>query len=185
MANRQDFINWFKVARRLPLPQVDTSEIPGRSGRYGELYTQSLVSTRQVLAEEGTYFSITNPTPGTAIAYGSSGTNATFSDTVPFLQILNTANPGDMNAPIVYPDYIKLAQLGTAPASTTSVRAALKLDNGFRVATAGTPGNQRAAVREHEPCHGTAREPRGHILWCGCDDPGGIRCRPSDCELAG
>ena len=139
MANRQDFINWFKVARRLPLPQVDTSEIPGRSGRYGELYTQSLVSTRQVLVEEGTYFSITNPTPGTAIAYGSSGTQATFVDTVPFLQILNTGNPGDPNAPIVYPDYIKLAQLGTAPASTTSVRAALKLDNGFRVATAGTP----------------------------------------------
>jgi hypothetical protein len=58
---------------------------------------------------------------------------------VPFIQVLNTGNPGDPNAPLVYLDYIKLIQIGTAPASTTHVQAALKLDNGFRVSTAGTP----------------------------------------------
>jgi hypothetical protein len=139
MANRQDFIGWAKVARRVPLPQVDTSEIPLRSGRYGELYVQALVPSKAVLAEEGTYFTCTNPTPSTAIAYGSGGTQATFVDTVPFMQVLNTGNPGDPNAPVVYMDYLKLISNGTAPASTTHVEMAARLDNGFRVATAGTP----------------------------------------------
>ena len=132
MANRQDFIGWAKVARRVPLPQVDTSEIPLRSGRYGELYVQALVPSKAVLAEEGTYFTCTNPTPSTAIAYGSGGTQATFVDTVPFMQVLNTGNPGDPNAPVVYMDYLKLISNGTAPASTTHVEMAARLDAGLK-----------------------------------------------------
>jgi hypothetical protein len=132
-------MGWGKVGRAKPLPQVDTSQIPLRAGRYGDLYMQNVVPTKHVLAEEGTYFALTNPTPGTAIAYGSGGTQATFSDTVPFMQILNTGNPGDPNAPIVFMDYLKLIENGTTPASATTLHAVARLDNGFRTATGGTP----------------------------------------------
>jgi hypothetical protein len=137
--NIQDFMGFGKVGRAKPLPQVDTSQIPLRAGRYGELYVNALVPTKQTLVEEGTYFVTTNPTPSTAIAYGSAGTQATFVDTVPFIQVLNTGNPGDPNAPVVYVDYLKLISNGTAPASSTHVHMAARLDNGFRVATGGTP----------------------------------------------
>lgn len=140
MGIRQDFVNWLRVSRVKPQYSPNTLEMAMRGGPDGSLFMQSLVPTKQVLCDEGSYFVTTNPTPSTGLAYGSAGTQTTFSDTVPFMQIINIGNPSDPNAPSVFFDYLKLLQIGgTAPATTTSVGAAVKLDNGFRASTAGTP----------------------------------------------
>lgn len=140
MGIRQDFISWLKVSRVKPQYQVGTSEMPTRGSPDGTVYVQSIVPTKQVLADEGSYFITTNPVPQSVLAYGSAGTQTAFSDTVPFMQIINTGNPGDPAAPTIFLDYLKLIQIGgTAPATTTSMGMAIKLDNGFRAATAGTP----------------------------------------------
>lgn len=123
------------VARSLPVALVDKAETDLRVNKYGELVNPAL-SERNRAADDGGYFVATNPTPSTAIAYGSGGTNATFSDTVPFMNVVNTAATGGKR---VYLDYLKLIQNGTAPASTTSVHYAIKIDNVARTATAGTP----------------------------------------------
>jgi hypothetical protein len=138
MGNPADVLNQIVASRVKPLIVPDTTPTKQRGARDGTAYVQALFS--KVLCEEGSYFSTTNPTPSTPIAYGSGGTQATFSDTVPFMQIINTGNPGDPTCPIVFLDYLKLIQVGgTAPASTTAVHMAIKLDNGFRASTAGTP----------------------------------------------
>ena len=129
---------WGRVSRAKPQAIPETQEVPARTTRYGALVTESIVPTKHVLSDEGSYFMATNPTPGTAIAYGSAGTQASFSDTVPFMIIKN----GDTSSAIgkrLYIDYLKLIQIGgTAPATTTSVNAALKIDSKNRDPTAGT-----------------------------------------------
>jgi hypothetical protein len=136
----QDLQAWLKASRVKPQLQPNTTQMPARGSQDGAIYTQSLVPTKHVLADEGSYFVTTNPTPQTVLAYGAAGTQAAFSDTVPFMQLINTGNPGDPAAPLVWFDYLKLIQIGgTAPATTTSVGFAIKVDNGFRAATAGTP----------------------------------------------
>lgn len=140
MANILDFLGRIQVSRTKPLttPQNQPAAIRGLSD--GTQMVQNMVPTKHQLSDEGSYFITTNPTPSTVLAYGSAGTQATFSDTVPFMQLINTAGPNDPNAPILFFDYLKLIQIGgTAPASTTSVQYAIKVDNGFRASTAGTP----------------------------------------------
>ncbi len=139
MANPADVLAQGAASRAKPLTVPDTQNVKMRTSREGALYVQSISPGKQVLCEEGSYFVTTNPTPSTAIAYGSAGTQATFVDTVPFIQVINTGNPGDPNAPIVYLDYLRLIISGSVPASTTAIHMAGKLDNGFRAATAGTP----------------------------------------------
>src|SRR5712692_3293372 len=131
-----NLIGW--VQRNLPSPKVDgiVDSIPWRAGRYSERYVLSPMPTRQLLVDEGVYFAITNPTPGTKIDYGSAGTQASFSDTVPFMLVKNNDNPGGKR---LFLDYVKVIQIGgTAPATTTSVQAAVKIDNVNRQNTAGT-----------------------------------------------
>ena len=138
MSVRTDIIQFFRTSKNLPPAQTDTNEIAIRGTRYGEAIVQNVITTKQALCDEGSYFVTTNPTPGTPIAYGAAPPQS-FSDTTPFIQIINTATPGDQNARRVFVDYIKLIQIGgTVPASSTSVGAALKLDQGFRTPTAGT-----------------------------------------------
>lgn len=140
MAARQDVVGWLKTSRVKPQIQPNTSEMPARGSPDGTLYTQNVVPTKHVLVDEGSYFITTNPTPQTVLAYGAAGSQAAFSDTVPFMQLVNTGNPGDPAAPVVFPDFLKIIQIGgTAPATTTSVGVVMKLDSGFRASTAGTP----------------------------------------------
>lgn len=136
----QDALIRALASRIKPQYTPNTQQVVLRGSPDGAQYVQSLVPTKQVLCDEGSYFVTTNPTPSTPIAYGSGGTQTSFSDTVPFLQVINTGNPGDPAAPVVFVDYLKLLQIGgTAPASTTSVNVVARLDNGFRASTAGTP----------------------------------------------
>ena len=140
MANRQDTIGYGVALRNPPLQQLDGSDIRARLSRYGELGVPAVVSTKQGLVDEGSYYVCTNPVPSTVLAYGNAGSQASFSDTVPFLQIVNFGNFGDSSAKRVFPDYLKVIQIGgTAPASTTSVQLAAVLDNQVRLSTSGTP----------------------------------------------
>jgi hypothetical protein len=135
----QNLTAWLRTARAIPLRQIDQQDLPIRGNGYGDI---SVVGNwlRQQAMDEGSYFVTTNPTPGTGLAYGSAGTQVSFSDTVPFIQVINTGNPSDPSAKTIWLDYLKLVQFGgTAPATTTSVQLAAKVDNGFRAATAGTP----------------------------------------------
>lgn len=135
-----DFLNWLTVSRAKPQYVPATNKVEARGSQDGSLYVLNRVPTKQILCDEGSYFVTTNPTPSTPIAYGAAGTQATFADTVPFLQIINTGNPGDPEAPTVFIDYLKLIQIGgTAPATTTSLNMVARLDSGFRASTAGTP----------------------------------------------
>jgi hypothetical protein len=123
-----------KVSRALPAPVSADGAVVGnpRASRYLEQLVQPVVLTKHVLADEGAYFLATNPTPGTAIAYGSAGTQAAFSDTVPFFLIKNNAALGGKRT---YLDYLKLLESGTAPATTTSVQVAIKVDSANRFPT--------------------------------------------------
>lgn len=123
-----------KVARALPAPTTADGALIGnpRASRYLEQIVQPIVMTKHTLADEGSYFVATNPTPGTAIAYGAAGTQASFSDTVPFFVIKNNASPGGKRT---YLDYLKLLENGTAPATTTAVQLAIKVDSANRFPT--------------------------------------------------
>lgn len=123
------------ISRALPVALSDNTEVNPRVTRYSELVNPLL--PRQLYADDGCYFVTTNPTPNTVLAYGSAGTQATFSDTVPFMQIKNTAGTNGRRA---YLDFLKIIHRGgTAPATTTEVHYAVKIDNIDRTATAGTP----------------------------------------------
>jgi len=99
-----------------------------RGGRYGEQYVLPLIPTKHLLADEGSYFIATNPTPGTALAYNI---QAAFSDTVPLFYVQNNDSKANPFGKRLYLDYIKLI-CTTAPASSTGVRFALKTDPAIR-----------------------------------------------------
>ncbi len=132
-------VSQVRTRRLRPPVQSDGDLITPRGLRDGTAAVQNLVPTKQALVEDGSYFVVTNPTPESVLAYGSAGTQATYSDTVPFMQIINTGQKDNPAEPVIYPDYLKVIQIGTAPATTTSVQFALKLDNAIRTATGGTP----------------------------------------------
>lgn len=142
----------------LPAAIPDTTMAQQRGGKYGEASVLSIVPSKHVLADEGSYFVATNPTPGTKIDYGSAGTQASFSDTVPFMVFQNTAVAG--SGIRMFLDYVRLLQIGgTAPATTTSVQIAAKIDSVLRTETAGaltgtTPLNANS---------GSSRQPIGRV----------------------
>lgn len=129
-----------KVSRTLPAATPDGPAAIGnpRGSRYLEQYVLSLVPTKHLLADEGQYFVTTNPTPGTPITYAL---QTAFSDTSALIVIKNNDNPGGKR---IYLDFLKLL-LGAAPATTSSIQYAVKLDNINRQPTAGsqtlTPAN--------------------------------------------
>ena len=136
------------VGKTKPSYMQQNTRAAARGSPFGEQYVQSVIPTKHVLAEEGSYFVVTTPVPGTAITYGSAGSQATFSDTVPFLQIANVGSASgselDHNpTPTIWLDYLKIISTAV-PATTTGLQAAIVLDNGARTATAGTPVIQPA-----------------------------------------
>src|ERR1700733_12455282 len=98
-------LHWALANRVLPAPAAgDNVNQPVRSSRYGELIAQLLQGSRlTMLADEGSYFVATNPTPGTAIAGAAAPT--AFSETVGLLSIFN-GNQVANNAKQIYLDFI-------------------------------------------------------------------------------
>ena len=142
-------------SRALPNPQADQRApvTNVRGGRYGEQYVLPLLSSKHVLADEGSYFIATTPTPGTGIA---STLSATFSDTVPLLYIQNNDSKSNPLGKRMYLDYIKLI-VTVVPASGTNCRWALKTDPQLRTFTANNtlaivPTSPNADVAQQSVC---------------------------------
>ncbi len=130
-----------QVRRRLPIPAgAEGDDIIGRANPYGDLYANIIAGGRQTLADQGSYVVVTNPTPGTAITWGTGGATVTnaFTDTTALCVYKNNDSAGQ-NAKRMFLDYLKIIVIGgTVPATTTSAHAAVKIDNQSRTASAGT-----------------------------------------------
>ena len=142
-------------ARAVPSPQSDQKApvTNVRGGRYGEQYVLPLIPTKHLLADEGSYFIATNPTPGTALAYNI---QAAFSDTVPLFYVQNNDSKANPFGKRLYLDYIKLI-CTTAPASGTGARFAIKTDPAIRTistnnTTAITPTSPNSDVATQSVC---------------------------------
>jgi hypothetical protein len=88
--------------------------------------------TVHALADEGSYFVATNPTPGTGIATTTSvvdGANsgATSAQTRPLMIVYNGASPNDPNAKNLYPLYLNMS-FTTVPAVGTVWQTAMWLE---------------------------------------------------------
>lgn len=127
-----------EVHRQLPIPTVEGQVGPIRGSRYNEIYVQNVVPSKQVLADEGSYFVGTNPTPGTAVTFATIAGATSYVNTVAFCVFKNNDNAGNPKAKRTYLDTIRLILMGTAPATTTVMHYAVVLDNAIRIPTAGS-----------------------------------------------
>lgn len=130
----QDFQNWLRISRGLPQPLSDTNQGQQRGSRYGEGYVQSLIQKSHILADEGSYFVTTNPTPLTGLATIAALT--TLTDTSPFLLIKNNASQStNLRA---FFDFLRLRC--TVPGtSSTSLNFAVKIgSNAQRYSSGGS-----------------------------------------------
>jgi hypothetical protein len=115
------------VARSLKAAQAmadsgQSSQGGQRIGKYNEPYSLSLVPTKHLLADEGSYWSITNPTAGTGVAFAQV---VAFSATSALFAIFNANKAGGARS---YLDTLRLILTGTAPATTVSMEFSVVLD---------------------------------------------------------
>lgn len=104
--------------RGLPQAKPDNTDSgPIRFGRYDEAMVVPIVNPKIALADEGSYFVGTTPTPGTGIAMTIS---TSFSDTVAMFAIQNTDDEANNNNRRIYLDYLRLILSGTAPTAVVS-----------------------------------------------------------------
>jgi hypothetical protein len=99
--------------------------------------SNTILQSPQVQAQYGSRFVVTNPTPGTGLQMGLI---TAFSDTTAaFIAFKNNDSVGGKS---VYLDKIKLLLTGTAPATTTVLHMAVKIDSTSRTPTAGSPASE-------------------------------------------
>jgi len=150
-----DFTGYRFVSELLPTPTADNGQARPRTNRYGDQYTNIMNGSRHNLVKAGMYHLFTNPTPSTAIAYGSAGTQATFSDTAAFMVVKNNNALSDPAPKDLCLDYLRLLVNGTVPASATSTQFAIKIDNVSRVPSANfsllAPVNARLRSTAGQP----------------------------------
>lgn len=118
MAAKTDVLLGITPARTRPVATQDAGGSAGiyaRGGRYGELVAAGLLTTKHLLADEGSYFTAGVATPGTGITMAAAVT--AFSDTNGFFVIKNNASPASGKR--LYMDYIKLI----VTAATTAVQS--------------------------------------------------------------
>ena len=123
-----------QAARALPtaIAADGTVDQPVRLNEYRELVMANQTPpTNHQLANEGSYYIVTTPTPGTGLA---SDIKTSYSATVPFAYIFNSGLSGGRSDLRVFLDYIKLI-VTVAPASTTQSHWALVLDTAARAIT--------------------------------------------------
>ena len=103
-----------KVGRALPTPVADGLSVDARFGRYGESLNIPLLTPLHGVSDEGSYYVLTNPTPGTGIATLAAPT--AWVATSPYILVKNNDVAGGRR---VYFHYIKLicTNAGTGGAS--------------------------------------------------------------------
>lgn len=110
---------------------TDTSLVQQRAGRRGEAMTLSLVPTKHVVADEGGYYTASNPAIGTPVTYALI---SAFTPTGAAFVIRNGDSPGGKS---IYLDYLRLI-CGVVGAAATSVRIAAFVDSALHNPTAST-----------------------------------------------
>jgi len=133
MTNKElNMANTSKVNVALPTATGSNVDVANRSGRYGDQFVAPIGAGRTNVCDEGSYFVVTNPTPGTGLA--TIATLTALADTSPFFMLINNASAGGKR---VYMDYIKLlvTDAGTAGAS---LHYNVKIDNGVGRYTSGS-----------------------------------------------
>lgn len=117
---------------------VDATQTELRMSGYGDAYTQMVGGLGYYsMADEGSYFKATNPTPGTAITHAAT---QSFSATAALATISNGDVSGGKR---LYLDFIDLAVVGT-PTTATSCQLVITLDSSVRYSSGGsaiTPQN--------------------------------------------
>jgi hypothetical protein len=101
-----------------------------RGSKYNESAVVSYVPTMHMLAEEGSYFTATNPTPGTGVAQALV---TSFSSTSGLFAIFNSAPVGGVN---IYLDYLRLIYTAV-PATAIGQDFVFAIDSTSRAPTAG------------------------------------------------
>lgn len=132
--------SWVRALRALPSPvNLDGQDALPRGGRYGETIVELRSPKPHGLADEGSYFVATNPTPGTGLA--TIAAQASLADTAPFILLTNT-NP--VNGKRIYLDYLRFIATAAGTAGT-QLRWAVKTDTSLTRYTSGgsviTPNN--------------------------------------------
>lgn len=93
--------------------------------------------------DEGSYYVVTNPTPGTVIATTTSvvddaaTASATHAQNAPVMHLLNKYGATDSNAKTLYPRYIRM-MLSQVPTSATTWRFAIRLGTAARYTSGGS-----------------------------------------------
>ena len=133
------------VTRRRPTPVPDGSRgaTNPRFSPYGEYPNNQTV--RQGIADEGSYYSVVNPTIDTAVAFGAI---AAYAATTPFFLVSNTAAAGGRT---IFLDSLKML-CTVVPASATNWKFLVETDSTLRLSTAPTGGvNRTAGVKNLNP----------------------------------
>jgi hypothetical protein len=152
----------------LPSATVDGVKSNAHFSKYGEVMTQPMGNFRHTLADEGSYYVATNPTPFTGLI-GIAASDG-FDDLETFLHIRNTSSTKR-----VYLDYLRL-QVTAAGTNGVTFSAAMKLDTGATRFTSGgatitpvspnmaTTSDATAVVIKAGPCITTAATSDARLL---------------------
>lgn len=121
---RTEVANTITVGRALPIAQPEDQQAQMRGNKYGDSWVNGPTGTSHPFADEGSYFAVTNATPGTSLLYPLT---TAFSDTAPLLYILNQESASNPAQPDCCIEQIKLI-VTQVPATTTQVYYAVILD---------------------------------------------------------
>lgn len=126
------------VSRLRPTRVVDG--IQGQSNHRVSPYGDpvSYQTSRNALADEGSYYGVTNPTIDTTVAYG---VLAAYAVTTPAFHIANVDPVGGRT---IFLDFLKL-RVTVAPASATNWKYVVDVDSSPRISTAPTGGAERTS----------------------------------------
>lgn len=128
----------YGITRRAqPTKTADASQQQVRVGGYGDIYAFQMGDDHVALADEGSYFTATNPTAGTAITHATTGA---FSATAALFCLSNGDSEGGKR---IYLDYVNLLVVGT-PTTASSAELLITIDNTNRFSSGGstiTPKN--------------------------------------------
>lgn len=116
--------NTMTTGRALPIAQPEDQQVQMRGNKYGDSWVNGPTGTSHAYADEGSYFAVTNPTPGTPLLFPIT---TAFSDAAPLLYILNQESPSNPAQPDVCIEQIKII-VTQVPATTTQVYYAVILD---------------------------------------------------------
>jgi len=141
-----------QVLRTRPVatPEGLQGAVATRRTAYGDAYQVPAQTPRHQIADEGSYYTVVNPTPDTAVACGII---AAYVVTTPLFHIANIAPQGGRT---IFLDTLKL-RVTTAPVSSINAIYTIDVDGSTRLTTAPTGGANRT-INNVNPLRGNDAE---------------------------